>query len=83
MEYKLDKLSRRLTVFLRESIPTTSLLDGIKLPVLTAVEMDEIGKLLHDQTVMEKLVSCFALLLFTSMSVDTFFKACFVRRENP
>ena len=62
MEYKLDKLSRQLTVFLRESIPTTSLPDGIKLPVLTAVEMDEIDKLLHDQTVMEKLVSCFAFI---------------------
>ena len=62
MEYKLDKLSRQLTVFLRESIPTTSLPDYMKLPVLTAVEMDEIDKLLHDQTVMEKLVSCFAFI---------------------
>lgn len=71
IEYKLDKLSRQLTVFLRESVPTTSLPGGIKLPVLTDVEMDEIDNLLkEDQTLMEQLVSCFTLLHLTCMSVD-------------
>jgi hypothetical protein len=60
IEYKLDKLSRQLTVFIRDSMPATSLPDGIKLPVLTFDDMGVIeGILQADKSVMEKLVSGF------------------------
>lgn len=64
MEYKLDKLSRQLAVFIRDSTPVTSSPDGIKLPVMTQQEMDEIDEILQcDSSLSEKLV-CLRIFYF-------------------
>ena len=58
IEFKIDRLSRLVNSLVRDSMPPTSLPDGIKLPVITKEELQAIEDQLHSNTsLMDKLVS--------------------------